>query len=911
METHIKEARGRIDGISKRVGDAFEEAAKQAAASLPEDAWPLWVEIGAVMAETSSTPAIRYFRESPEILWSIGRSSEIQSALRIVLDATHRDYGVALEVFRQYPKVLPSINPDVIRSWVRIGLEFAEEDYTAAIEYIKAGPEILPLLPPSEIERWARIGFRIFEEDRETKGLRALEYFRLTPKYLARIRDETSRSRLMELAEQIGTTSTSLSLEILEQAPVSLDPLETAESREMALYASLILAKQFPSVVAPYLRSIPEVFRLSGGDLSKFEEWTRKGLEFTQQEVARGKAFFSLELKGSREVLEKISGAVFLKDISRVLAFYAEALCGRSVEIRAVPATGERPPSFGGVLFLPEQVRLFPRPEDNLRFYRVMTLHEAGHLEFGTYDPVPEELVNVLSHLPDPVLANILWTIAEEGRIDFLVRSEYPGIRADMDAVITLQMGDRPDLFQMPPHQGVLEALMRLSVTEDVNVPLPLLDVVSGAYDILKNVMRRGATVADSLKTTAALFQYLDDPLGDIRWESDSKEPPEKKSPPPPSPYHPPAPFSYRTPLPRPEVLILQESPPPEGEPECPKTPPGRTVEARTSQGKDKEEHVPAPSIQPKGISSGPSSGLFFYDEWDTLIGDYRRHWCRLCEKGVEGTGSVSNRGDELFGGGPAERKAERRYVEALRPEGFRKIKYREDGEDLDLDAAVAAVAEKRGSGRLTHRIYFQREKKTRDVAAAFLIDMSGSTRRMVHWEKPGETSRRVIDIEKEGLLLLSESLQAVGDEYALYGFSGQSKDRVDFFVIKRFEEAYGPLIRNRILAMEPGGQNRDGAAIRHAVRKLLSRGSRTKLLILISDGRPLDQDYSGEYSLEDTRMALREAKAFGIRPFCMTIDHEADEYVHTMYRDVPFLILDDLRTLPQKLPRIYKRLTF
>ncbi|MBI4714639.1 MAG: VWA domain-containing protein [Nitrospirae bacterium] len=450
---------------------------------------------------------------------------------------------------------------------------------------------------------------------------------------------------------------------------------------------------------------------------------------------------------------------------------------------------------------------------------------------------------------------------------------------------------------------------MRLSVTEDVNVPLTLLDVVSGALAILKNVMRGGARVTDSLKTTATLFHYLDPRLRDIRWESESKGGSEKKTFPPPSPHHPPAPFSYRTPLPNPEVLILPKSPPPEEQSGSWRTPSKKAVEGRVPRGREEERNVPVSPPLPRAVSDESSSGPFFYDEWDTSIGDYRRHWCRLCEKKVEGrsTDPVA----DLFWVRSAERNAMRRYFEALRPEGFQKIKYQEYGEEVDLDAAVSAIAEKRGSGRLSQRIYVRREKKTRDVSAAFLIDMSGSTRRTVQWEETHETTRRVIDVEKEGLLLLSESLQAIGDEFALYGFSGQSRDQVDFFVIKGFEESYGPAIPQRILGMEPGGQNRDGAAIRHAVRKLRSRGSRTKLLILISDGRPLDRDYSGDYSLEDTRMALREAKALGIQPFCITIDHEADEYVPTMYRDVRFVILDDLRTLPQKLPGIYKRLTF
>ena len=110
--------------------------------------------------------------------------------------------------------------------------------------------------------------------------------------------------------------------------------------------------------------------------------------------------------------------------------------------------------------------------------------------------------------------------------------------------------------------------------------------------------------------------------------------------------------------------------------------------------------------------------------------------------------------------------------------------------------------------------------------------------------------------------------------------------------------------------AVTPLHQNRDGAAIRHAVHKLLSRSARVRLLILISDGKPLDDGYADEYSLEDTKMALREARLRGIDPFCITVDRGADDYLRRMYGDVRFLIIDRAEALPERLPRVYQRLT-
>ena len=190
-------------------------------------------------------------------------------------------------------------------------------------------------------------------------------------------------------------------------------------------------------------------------------------------------------------------------------------------------------------------------------------------------------------------------------------------------------------------------------------------------------------------------------------------------------------------------------------------------------------------------------------------------------------------------------------------------------------------------------------------MAVAFLVDMSGSTSRQI--ESGG---RRVIDVEKEGLVLLCEALEAVGDQYAIYGYSGQGRHQVDFVILKDFDEFARGRAAQRIGAAAPLHQNRDGAAIRHAARKLMARNARTRLLVLISDGKPLDDGYTDEYSLQDTKMALREVSTSGIHPFCITVDRDADDYLRRMYGEVRYLVIDNASALPERLPRVYRQLT-
>ncbi|HET7910189.1 MAG TPA: VWA domain-containing protein, partial [Nitrospira sp.] len=244
-----------------------------------------------------------------------------------------------------------------------------------------------------------------------------------------------------------------------------------------------------------------------------------------------------------------------------------------------------------------------------------------------------------------------------------------------------------------------------------------------------------------------------------------------------------------------------------------------------------------------------------------------------------------------------------RRSFEALRPPALRRLPGQSDGEELDLDAVVRRAAEQRAGFEGTDRIYVRHEKKERQVALVFLVDISGSTGRQI------DGGRRIIDVEKESLVLLCEALDAVGDRYALYAYSGQGRGSVEVHTIKEFDERLGTATAQRLGGLSPRQQNRDGAAIRHAIARVKQQEAKTRLLMLLTDGRPLDGDYKDDYALEDTKAALREARRQGVHPFCVTIDREADQYVRRMYGEIEYAVIDRVESLPGRLPRIYRRL--
>jgi nitric oxide reductase activation protein len=310
------------------------------------------------------------------------------------------------------------------------------------------------------------------------------------------------------------------------------------------------------------------------------------------------------------------------------------------------------------------------------------------------------------------------------------------------------------------------------------------------------------------------------------------------------------------------------------------------------------------PHVVPEAEDGDLGEQVFHYDEWDHKIEDYRPAWCTLTEHRQTRTqeGFVAATFHE-FGGIVTQI---RRNFQLMRPEALRKMRYQEDGDDLDTDGLVEYVVDRKARVAPTPRVYIKRDKRDRDVTTAFLVDMSSSTDRKIDGRK------RIIDIEKEALLLMCEALEAIRDEYAIYGFSGSGREDAQFYVVKELGERYDDRVKGRIGGIYARQKTRMGPAIRHATRRLAAADSNVKLMILLTDGKPYDSDtyQDNAYAQEDTKMALREARREKIHLFCVTVDREGADYLPHMYSDANFVVVDDVRTLPQKLPQLYRRLT-
>jgi nitric oxide reductase NorD protein len=284
------------------------------------------------------------------------------------------------------------------------------------------------------------------------------------------------------------------------------------------------------------------------------------------------------------------------------------------------------------------------------------------------------------------------------------------------------------------------------------------------------------------------------------------------------------------------------------------------------------------------------------YDEWDCDVNRYipRAAMVRLYE---------SNEGDLVWSRNTLTQHAAlvRRIRHHFEPLRARRALLRQQraGDDLDIVRCVNAIVDRRIGQVPDERLYLDARPARRGVAIALLVDVSGSTETRVAGDL------RIIDLEKIALLLAGEALDAIGDLYAIYAFSGQNAYNVKLTTIKDFGDRNDDAVRRRKAALEPGGSTRLGAAVRHSTRQLARQSAGHRLLLILSDGRPHDIDkYDGTYGVEDSRQAIMEARASGVFPFCLTVDADASEYLPRIFGSAGHRILQRPEQLPQALLR-------
>ncbi len=295
----------------------------------------------------------------------------------------------------------------------------------------------------------------------------------------------------------------------------------------------------------------------------------------------------------------------------------------------------------------------------------------------------------------------------------------------------------------------------------------------------------------------------------------------------------------------------------------------------------------------------------FWYDEWDYRLNDYLRNHVKLLEhRRIGGDDSFYEEAIADYGG--LIRRI-RRNFELIRPEAIQILRHWPEGDAFDYDALLEYAIDRKMRITPDDRLYRKRLKVDRDVAVFVLVDLSSSTRKAVNG---GGGGKSILAVEKEALVLFCEALERVGDDYAMAGFSGSGRMAAEFFYLKNFTEPLNDEVKGRIGGVRPEKNTRMGPAIRHAARELKNYPARVKLMIILSDGLPNDQDYSNEYAIADSRNAIRESRSAFIYVHAITVNAVNSPHLDNLYGDVHHTVIADVKQLPDKLPRLYRALT-
>ena len=717
-------------------------------------------------------------------------------------------------------------------------------------------------------------------------------------------------------------------------------------------------------------------------------QWVESGNEVAKGNELAGLAYFNLESVRSNEMLESLLGQVSFKDHRRTFDLLAEAMTASNVVVesidKAVDATNRNleglrgdglgqglPDNNGRVVRLPQTVNMFEAEADNFGFYKVSLFHQLGYAEFGCFAQI-ETINTVLGAYPDRLLAERLFLIAEDARIDWRLANRYPGMQPQLK--LQKSRAAQARLVKERSRKAqLLEVLVQTSLDSPYSKHVRQIYWPEAAvlWQILSGLKNATTGIDEVINVVGLCYRLLESPADDVSVQDITGFKTEEmgmllEELPDPVPYRGQMDVERVNSTLKIDALVerleeqldvLLDQPPGAEMPvsdqdqvELGDLKKGDVGEGVAMLLTELENEL---GSEPGEIDPGDKEGLaeflggissrsrdaseHKYDEWDYQISDYRSKWCTLFEHreldaDEEYVHTVLRDHQDLA------RKI-RQQLNKVKPEMLRKVKGVEEGEELDLERTISYVVDRKAGLTPDDNIYVQRQRKDRDVSTLFLLDMSASTDDIISdpnadsleplnidddeylgdpFQKKKaleEVSRRIIDVEKESVVLMADALESLGDAYSVCGFSGYGRDQVDYYLCKDFDEPFNALTKGRVGGIKPCRSTRMGPPIRHATRRLIETGSRIKALIIMSDGYPQDHDYgadrnSRDYGLMDTMKALSEAKQQGVLTYCLTVDPSGHDYLRAMCADSQYMVIQDLDQLPEEVSRVYRSLT-
>lgn len=666
----------------------------------------------------------------------------------------------------------------------------------------------------------------------------------------------------------------------------------------------------------------------------------------------QGGRFLSLESRRAMELCRDLQVAVPLSSVRSGLERYLQARTGLNVAVRPISSlpgkqagrNENRPLARcdGRALYLPDEMNVMERRPDNAALYKLLARLEAGAIEFGTYDldvekvldtdaviPPPDiaqghtaqsDLSRFINGFGHPALALDLFTVFEHGRIARRVKKRYPGLFRRL----TTALADRH--LQVRTGHGIggtLSSVYRHLVMDGKPAADPTRepDIQAMAH----RLDRATSSGVDTAETSAKLAkEFYPELAGRIAGDGMAAFHPltlpfgRRLEPSFFRPFHTTCQHlasDIRTHLAKRKIRVYQSD--------------IRSLLVRQNcqvTAADIASLVvnPSPSAGPAGVTalswldlkslmcnhglgrpanSDDGARAFRYREWDGCMGDYMQDRVRVLERDIHGSDPGFYRQTLKNFHGLVRRI---RYAfELLRPEEMTILRQWPEGDAFDYRALLDYSLDKKAGLMPSDRLFIKRMKQVRDVAALLLVDLSRSTANTVD-----DRGTRVLDVEKQAIVLLCEALNVVGDRFAIAGFSGTGPLGVDYYRVKDLDGPFDDAVKGRISAMAPQRSTRMGAAIRHATALLSSVQARVRLIIILGDGFPNDLAYKGPYAVEDTRRAVMEARAKTIHVKAITVNAGDNGQLDRLYGSSHHTLIGNVRDLPDRLVRVYSALT-
>ncbi len=1027
---------------SWEAGIEYLKASGEVAKYLSFASFTQWTRCGGYLSQDSPSLAVAYFRATPGLVANLRPQLIARWAGlgRSLYKGTWKSSILASKFFETSPTLVRNLSFWDVEVFANLIESLSTKSYDLATECLLLGNDAL-----SNMSREREPFLSLCRTLTDTGWREVKACFQVVGTALPQV-EESQRGRFIRLAEQLAKEGSRETSVFLVSGSTALGKIMPQAQQHILDLCDTLLPIS-PQAVHALLHSLDSV--LSRITLAQLDTWFDRGVLLMKENPEGGLAYFKVESSTSEGVIEGLSSSLELDRVKGILMLYCRALSGADIEVtessqlvhKGIGWISEGNATTEGTkVYLPGIIDRYPSKSENFGWYKVVSTHQVAHIEFGSFffefakpsalfqytrldrekvllsqvteDPEMKayargagagwvtDMSRYFSLLDDRKLALDVFTILEDGRLDFRVKQEYPGMKKFYGRVQEGALESRPVLSELPLREAMVEMLVRFSLEQyrSLTAPKQYFKAARVLAKIQKQLRNITATVEDTAEATLRAYDILsripNKQEPEEEWESQDFDAEEEfseeelsdliKEMGPPSqnegaadqePYESIEDVDFRGDF-KPELVQtlnrMRSGETPEGEDgtgeltkEMLEEMLRQSAELGTkSEGEDaesmanfaqnlmKEASLTSPMPSP-GQGFGPmvhvdeqggaleprEARTYVYDEWDFRAVDYKPKWCIVKEKTVD-EGDLQFFSDTMRNYAPLVNDV-RRQFELVIPESFRKVRRQPDGDEFDLDASVEAMIDRRSGVTPSEKVYWFRNKQERDVAVVFLLDMSASTAEAIDEGRPalGDQNapedpveymmwlrsrreglvrrhyKRIIDLEKEGVALLLQALESIGDIYGIYGFSGYGRENVEFYVIKDVEEHLSDVVKRRIDKISPLHATRMGPAIRHATAKLDKQEAKTKILFLISDGRPQDRGYSREgvekeYAVHDTHMALVEAKRLNITPFCLTVDKSGHDYLKAMCGDMGYEVLEDIWALPKRLPQLYRKLT-